>query len=166
MNITGQIAKLFKDVYYGGNWTAVNLKESLADVTWQQATTKVYSFNTIAALVYHTNYYVSAVLSVLKGEPLNAKDKYSFDHPPVESEDDWQRLLDKTWSDAENFIMQVEQFPENKLWETFVNEKYGNYYRNIHGVIEHCHYHLGQIVLTKKILLQTAKENAGAKEYL
>src|SRR6516162_4069219 len=114
MNITGQIAKLFKDVYYGGNWTAVNFKESLAHVTWQQATTKVYSFNTIATLVYHTNYYVTAVLSVLKEEPLNAKDKYSFDHPPVESEDDWKKLLDKTWVDAENFAIQVEQLPENR----------------------------------------------------
>ena len=164
MNITGQIAKLFKDVYYGGNWTAVNFTESLADVTWQQATTKVYSFNTIATLVYHTNYYVSAVLSVLKGEPLHAKDKYSFDHPPIQSKEDWERLLDKTWADANNFAMLVEQLPENKLWETFIDEKYGNYYRNIHGVIEHCHYHLGQIILIKKILLQTAKESTGTIE--
>ena len=112
MNITGQIAKLFKDVYYGGNWIAVNFKESLADVTWKQATTKVYSFNTIATLVYHTNYYVSAVLSVLKGEPLHAKDKYSFDHPPIQSKEDWERLLDKTRADANNFAMLIEQLPE------------------------------------------------------
>ena len=52
MNLTWQIAKQFRDVYFGGNWTSVNLKENLADVTWQQAITKVYSFNTIAALVY------------------------------------------------------------------------------------------------------------------
>jgi len=34
-----------------------------------------------------------------------------------------------------------------------MEEKYGNYYRNFHGIIEHCHYHLGQIVLIKKMLL-------------
>ncbi len=45
---------------------------------------------------------------------------------------------------------QIEQLPESKLWETFSDEKYGNYYRNIHGIIEHIHYHLGQIVLIKK----------------
>jgi hypothetical protein len=44
--------------------------------------------------------------------------------------------------------------PESKLAETFSDEKYGNYYRNIHGIIEHTHYHLGQIVLIKKILSQ------------
>jgi hypothetical protein len=70
MTLTAQIAKLFRGVYYGGNWTSVNLKENLADVTWQQATTQVYSFNTIAALVYHINYYIDTILKVLHGEPL------------------------------------------------------------------------------------------------
>ena len=157
MNLTAQIAKLFRDVHYGGNWTAVNLKETLADVNWQQAATKVYSFNTIAMLVYHINYYVSAVIKVLQGESLNASDKYSFDLPPIQSSEDWEKLLNTTWSDAANFANLVEQLPDDKLWETFVNEKYGNYYRNIHGVIEHCHYHLGQMVLIKKLLLQENK---------
>ena len=34
----------------------------------------------------------------------------------------------------------------------FGNEKYGTYYENIQGVIEHLHYHLGQIVVVKKII--------------
>ncbi|HJS52981.1 MAG TPA: DinB family protein [Chitinophagaceae bacterium] len=153
MRLTEQIAKHFREVHFGGNWTSVNLKETLADVTWTQATTRVYSFNTIALLVYHMNYYVSAVLKVLEGEPLHASDKYSFDLLPVCSQEDWVKLLDKTWADAENFATLVEQLPESKLAEIFSDEKYGNYYRNIHGIIEHCHYHLGQIVLIKKILL-------------
>lgn len=152
MNLTAQIAKNFREVHFGGNWTSVNLKESLADVNWQQATIKLHSLNTIAALVFHINYYVSAVLKVLNGEPLDAKDKYSFDHPPIQSPEDWEKLLNKTWADAENFATGIERLPETKLWETFTDEKYGNYYRNIHGIIEHTHYHLGQIVLIKKIL--------------
>ncbi len=157
MNLTAQIAKHFREVHFGGNWTSSNLKDHLADITWQQATTQVYSFNAIATLVYHMNYYVSAVLKVLQGEPLNARDKYSFDHPPILSQQDWEKLLDKTWTDAENFASLIEQLPESKLGETFSDEKYGNYYRNIHGVIEHIHYHLGQIVLIKKILLRADK---------
>jgi hypothetical protein len=154
MNITTQIAKLLRAVYFGGNWCAVNLKETLAGITWQQATTKVYSFNTIAALVYHMDYYVIAILKVLQGGPLDAHDKYSYDLPAIQSQDDWEKLLETFWSDAEKFASLVEQVPESKLEETFSDEKYGNYYRNIHGVIEHLHYHLGQIVIIKKILLQ------------
>ncbi|HKR06055.1 MAG TPA: DUF1572 domain-containing protein [Bacteroidia bacterium] len=154
MSLTKQIAKHIREIHFGGNWTCSNLKDNLADVTWQQATTQVYSFNTIATLVFHANYFVSAILEVLHGEPLNAKDKYSFTHPPIRSEEDWKKLLDKTWADAETFASLVEQLPESKLWEDFSDKKYGNYYRNIHGIIEHTHYHLGQIVLVKKILLQ------------
>jgi hypothetical protein len=157
MNLTSQIAKHFRDVHFGKNWTSVNLKDSLADVTWEQATTKIYSFNTIATLVYHINYYVSTVLKVLQGGPLDAHDKYSFDLPPIQFPEDWKKLLDKTWTDAENFASLVEQLPDSILLENFTDGKYGNYYRNLHGIIEHTHYHLGQIVLIKKMLAQQEK---------
>lgn len=152
MSTTAQIAKHFRDLHFGGNWTAVNLKETLEDVTWQQAFTKVHSFNSIATLVYHTNYYVNVVMKVLRNEPLHAKDTLSFDHPPFTTEEDWRNLLDKTWTEAAAFADYIEQMPEHQLWETFVHEKYGNYYRNLHGIIEHTHYHLGQILLLKKLL--------------
>jgi hypothetical protein len=160
MVVTEQIAKQFRQVYFGGNWTSVNFKETLSDVDWKQATTKVNSFNTIATLVFHTNYYISEVLKVLKGEPLKAHDKYSFDLPPIQSEEDWNELLNKTWTDAENFANLIEQLPEAKLWEVFSDEKYGNYYRNIHGIIEHNHYHLGQIALIKKITAANESKKA------
>ena len=152
MNLTAQIARQFREVHFGGNWTGSNLKDSLTGVSWQMATTNVYSFNTISDLVYHMNYYVSAVLEVLQGGSLNAHDKNSFDHTSILSQEDWQKLLDKTWTDAENFSRLIEEMPDNKLWEIFSDKKYGNYYRNILGVIEHSHYHLGQIVLIKKII--------------
>ena len=152
MNFTVQIEKHFIEVHFGGNWTSVNLKQTLEGVTWEQATAKVHSFNTIVALVYHINYYVSAVVNVLQGNPLNASDKYSFDHPPVSSQDDWEKLLNKTWADAEIFANLVEKLPDSKLDEIFADEKYGNYYRNFLGAIEHTHYHLGQIVIIKKII--------------
>jgi len=160
MNLPQQIAKHFREIHFGGNWTCSNLKDNLADVTWQQATTPVYSLNTIATLVFHMNYFVDALLKVMQGEALNANDKYSFDCPPIHSQRDWQNLLNKTFADAENFALLCEQLPENKLWENVAAEKYGNYYRNIHGIIEHCHYHLGQIAVIKKIILQ-AKSSAG-----
>jgi uncharacterized damage-inducible protein DinB len=154
MHLTAQIAKHFREVHFGGNWTSSNLKDALTSVSWQQATAKIDSLNTIAALVYHINYYVSAVLKVLQGEPLTASDKFSFDLPPIQTDEDWKHLLDKLWTDAESFAGLIEQMPDSKLEETFVDEKYGTYYRNLHGIIEHTHYHLGQIVVIKKLLLQ------------
>jgi len=154
MSLTKQIAKHFREVHFGGNWTWSNLKDNITGVTWQQATTKVYDLNTIAILVYHVNYYVSAVLEVFQGKGLNASDKFSFACPPIHSEEDWQALTHKALTEAAALADLIETMPEERLWETFADEKYGNYYRNLHGIIEHTHYHLGQIALIKKILQQ------------
>jgi hypothetical protein len=156
MSLSKQLAKQLREVHLGGNWTCVNLKDSLADVDWQMATTKMESFNTIAVLVFHINYFLGAAMQVLRGEELTAKDKYSFDHPPINSQQDWEQLLNTSWNDAAQCAQLIEQLPEEKLWEDFSDSKYGNYYRNIAGIIEHTHYHLGQIVIIKKMLATKA----------
>lgn len=155
MSLTAQIAKHFREVHFGVNWTWSNLRDNLADVTWEQATTQVHGLNTIAALVFHIHYFVGVTLKVLQGGPLEGSDKYSFDLPPIQSQEDWDNLLAQVWADAETYASLIEQLPEQQLWEVFSQEKYGNYYRNLHGIIEHTHYHLGQIAVIKKILQAT-----------
>jgi hypothetical protein len=156
MGITKYIAKHLREIYFGGNWTTSNLKDTISDITWQQATQKVYDFNTIATLTFHTTYYIAALLKVLQGGTLDTKDALSFIHPVINSQQDWEQILNKAWADAEATEMLIENMPDIKLHENFTDEKYGNYYRNIHGMIEHMHYHLGQIVLIKKIILQNS----------
>ena len=152
MTASEQIARQFREVVFGGNWTAVNIKDTLNGVTWQQAVTRVQSFNTIAMLVYHMGYYVSAATRVLEGGALEAHDKFSFDVPEIASEEDWKNLVLKFNNEAEKFASLVERVPDQKLQEDFSGEKYGSYLRNICGIIEHHHYHLGQIVLLKKMI--------------
>ncbi len=150
--LSKQIAKHFRDLHFGGNWTSVSLKEALKDVSWEQATTKVQDLNTIAVLVYHVNYYVAAVLKVLEGGSLDASDKFSFDLPPITSEAEWEALKTKVFTEAEQFATQIEQWDDSRFFEEFIEPKYGNYYRNINGIIEHTYYHLGQISLIRKML--------------
>ena len=116
MNLTAEIAKQFRDLHFGGNWTAANLKDSVTEVSWQQAISKVKGFNSIA------------------------------------SKEDWKQLPDQVWKEAEGFDSLVEQLPEALLWGDFADGKYRNYYSNIHCIIEHLHYHLGQFVLIKTML--------------
>ena len=154
MTLKEQIAKHFSDVFIGGNWTSVNLRDTLADINWEEATTRVFDLNTIATLVFHMNYYVENVLKVLKGATLNASDKLSFNVPAINNEIDWQKLVDKTFVDAKLFAEEIKSMEEDKFFKIFIDPKYGDYYRNLHGIVEHTHYHLGQIVLLKKILRQ------------
>lgn len=154
MKLSQQIANHFKGVYFGGNWTSSNLHDQLKDLDWEMATAQVFEINTIATLAYHIHYFVLAQTEVLEGRPLNAKDALSFDHPPIKSQEDWDNWLASIWPQAEHFITLLENFPEEKLEDIFTHEKYGIYYGNIQGLIEHTHYHLGQIALLKKVLFK------------
>jgi hypothetical protein len=154
MNSSYALASRFREVILNGTWVAnTNYKQQLTDLSWEVATTKLGSLNTISVLAQHIHYYIKGVNQVFKGGSLEIKDKYSFDFPPIQSKDQWERFLNTFWNDAEEFASLVEQMPEEKLEAAFFDEKYGTYQRNIDGMIEHSYYHLGQIVLIKKMVL-------------
>lgn len=158
MNSSKQLANRFREVILNGTWIAnTNWQMQLTNVTMQQAITKIDSFNTIAALTFHIDYYIAGILQVFDGGPLDIKDKYSFDMTPITSEQDWQVLKQKLFSDSEKFAMHVEKISDEKLATPFVDEKYGSYARNIDAMIEHAYYHLGQIALLKKMVLEKTK---------
>jgi|SRR5690606_281303 len=155
MSISLQIANRFREVILNGTWIAnTNFKDQLADLDRQIATKKVDSLNTIADLAQHIHYYVYGVLNVFNGGTLDIKYQFSFNFPPVESQAQWSLFLERFWNDAEEFALKVESMDDAKLNSVFVDEKYGSYRRNIESMIEHSYYHLGQIVLIKKMLLK------------
>lgn len=156
MNQSTQIANRVREVILNGTWIAnTNFKDQLADSDWQRTTKKVDSLNTIADLAQHIHYYISGILNVFNGGTLDIKDQFSFNFPPIESQEQWNLFLDKFWNDSEDFSRRVEAMSDEKLDSVFVDEKYGSFRRNIEAVIEHSYYHLGQIVLIKKMLTKS-----------
>jgi len=147
-----QIALHMKELYYGKNWTWSNMEDALQGVDWKMAATKIESINTIVVLVYHINYYLSQQVKVFKGGPLEGSDELSFEAPEILSEKDWQALKKSCNRKADEWIKLVAQLDDKILPTTFVDKKYGSYYRNLMGAVEHAHYHLGQIVILKKLL--------------
>jgi hypothetical protein len=158
MKQTEQIANHIRGVHFGGNWCDSNLKDQVSDLTWYQATSELYGLNTIAKLVFHMNYFVKAVSEVLEGKPFSSKDTFSFDVPRIQSEADWDDMVNNALDDAERFAQLIEALPEEMLEKDFTDPKYGTYQSNLIGILEHCHYHLGQIVLIKKILKQKERQ--------
>ncbi|MEO5775577.1 MAG: DUF1572 domain-containing protein [Flavobacterium sp.] len=154
MNSTEEIANRFREIIFNGIWVAnTNYKHQLADLDWEVTTKQVASLNTIAILAQHIHYYISGINNVFNGGTLDIRDAYSFDFPLIQSQDDWEVFLSKFWNDSEEFASLIEQMPDEKLDSVFVDAKYGTYRRNIDAMIEHSYYHLGQIVLLKKMLL-------------
>ena len=152
MSLPKILAKKLYEIYYGKNWTYVWMKPVLEDITWEEANHKISDCNTIAVLVYHIYYYILKTNPVFDGGPLDAHDKYSFDAPTISSKADWDNLVQTTYAEADKMIAHLEKMTEEQLWHLMTEEKYGTWYRNIQGIIEHAHYHFGQIVLLKKLI--------------
>lgn len=154
------LANRLREVLLNGKWIAnTNFKEQLLGVSWEQAIQKVENLNTIALLTFHLNYYLVGLINVFNCGKLEISDKYSFDLPEIKAEKEWNRLMQDFLQNAETFAKQVEQMADSLLDQPFVEEKYGSYLRNIEGVIEHSYYHLGQVVIIKKLIMQTQENN-------
>jgi hypothetical protein len=154
MKMNTYLSSRLRELFLDGRWIAnTNYQDQLKEVTWQQALQQVQDLNSIALLTYHVNYYLQGLLQVLRGGDLEIRDRFSFDMPPIESEEDWHQLVQRLLTNAEAFAAAVEQMEEAQFAEPFVKEEYGNYLRNIEGVIEHSYYHLGQISLIRKLVL-------------
>ena len=153
MTTPSSLAHRIREVLLNGKWIAnTNFKEQIEGLTHQQANHRIGNLNTIALLTFHINYYLQGLIQVFEGGPLDIKDQYSFDMPAINNDDDWNTLKKAFLQNAELFAQKVEQMNETDLNGPFVDERYGTYARNIEAVIEHSYYHLGQIVLIKKMM--------------
>ena len=153
MNRSKAIGARIREVFLNGLWIAnTNYKHQIEKLTWQQSVEKFDNLNSVAALTFHINYYLEGVLKVLQGGELTIHDKYSFDLPPITSEQQWSALKNALFENASLFADCIEQLNDTDLAADFVLPKYGTYERNIEAIIEHSYYHLGQISLILKLL--------------
>ena len=148
-----ELAKRFSDVILNNSWVANNsYKNQLTDLPLEVVLFKYQSLHNIAALAQHVHYYIAGILNVFNGGNLGIKDIYSFDFPSINTIEQWHSFLAVFWTDAASFTQKLEEMDENTLNSIFVKKEYGTYYFNINTLIEHSYYHLGQIVLIKKLI--------------
>ena len=148
-----ELAKRFSDVIFNNSWVANNsYKNQLTDLPLEVVLFKYQSLHSIAALTQHVHYYIAGILNVFNGGNLGIKDIYSFDFPPINTIEQWHTFLAVFWTDAASFTQKLEKMDENTLNSIFVKKEYGTYHFNINTLIEHSYYHLGQIVLIKKLI--------------
>lgn len=152
MALSKALSEQIYQVHFGGNWTVSNLQSLLADVSREEALNQVKNLNTIATLSFHIHYFVMAQIRVLEGKELNASDAESFAHPDFPDEQSWRSFVDQCLTDGKRLSELVAKLEQDLLNTDFVDPKYGTYYRNISGMVEHTHYHLGQISLIKKLI--------------
>ncbi len=153
METAEQLASRFREVTLNGTWIAnTNFKMALSDVTFKQATTKISNLNTIGVLTFHIHYYIAGLIEAFETGQLSIKDSFSFDMKSPFQQEDWQELKVGFFNDAERLAVLIADLPENILNETFIDIRYGTYRRNIEAMIEHSYYHLGQVIMLKKLI--------------
>lgn len=152
MNTCQAIAKHLREIHFGKNWTASCVQDQLANVSLQEANKGIAGLNSIATLQYHMEYYLDVQIRVLEGGPLLGTDAESLSHPPYTNENDWRSRINGHLKKAEKLASLIESLPEKQLHGSFVEDKYGSYFRNLVGLIEHTHYHLGQVAVIKKLI--------------
>lgn len=152
VRLTARLSEVLLD----GKWvTGTHFKKEISSIGVEAATQKIGPLHSIAELTFHLLYYLKGINDVFQGQPLTIKDQFSFDAPAITTETEWQNLIGSFGTEAENFILNVGRLSEDALFQNFANSDYGSVEKNINAMIEHAYYHLGQVVLIKKLL----KEN-------
>lgn len=152
MKITAHIAQHLLDVYTGGNWTEVSVADALAGLSYTQASTvTAASPNSIAAIVHHLAYWNKVMISRIGGENPIVPEANGFDVGSLGNDVEWKKLIREMLVSASELAVATRDVPEETL-ELPIVAGGSSTYKNLQGSVEHVHYHLGQIVVIKKLL--------------
>lgn len=152
MNIAALIAGHLLDVYAGQNWTEVNLKSTLEDLTFEEASQITpASSNTIAGLVNHLAFWNRVMAVRIRGEKVEIPESNGFDNSPLADEDEWQSLKKDCFKSGKVLAEAIRKLSNEQL-QLEILPGYPSAYKSLQGAVEHVHYHLGQMVILKQLL--------------
>ena len=152
MNITSQIAQALLEVTEGGNWTDSNVADTIKDVSVEEATHRTEaSPNTIASLIHHLSYWNRVMIQRINGIKVDIPDSNGFDMPVLRTDQDWGNLKKDHFASAKELADVIVTVDATRL-EQPILEGYSSVYKNLQGTVEHIHYHLGQILIVKKLV--------------
>lgn len=141
-------------VWQGSPWYGSAVINGLRDITLQEASGRIANQHTIAEILHHMTQWKKFSLEKLRGNE-------TFDIQ-VDSHADWIVLNDldeATWEQFKNryaqvtndLLAEIPNHPDEILGNLVSGRKY-TYREMMEGITEHDIYHLGQIMLLKKIM--------------
>ena len=153
MNKSQHLGNKVRAVLLNGHLIAnTNYRAELVEVDFAVVNKKIESLNSLALLAQHVNYYVKGITHVFEHGTLEIRDKYSFDFLELDTPLKWDDFVGEFCFEAETLAELIEALPVDELENHFADKKYGTVEHNIEMMIEHSYYHLGQLVLLKKLV--------------
>lgn len=152
MSESKRISNLYQSIYDGNPWLEVNLVHTLKEVTADQAYRKINpNLNTIWEIVNHLIQWRRNILGRVQGESITTPDHNYFVPVIDSSEAAWEQSLQNLLKTQDQWRVFLADFKDADLDIIYTHNNH-TYYEHIHGIIQHDVYHLGQIVILKKLL--------------
>jgi len=146
-----RIARLFSDLYNGNPWLDINIHDTLESIPAETAAKKLQpDANSIWEITNHLISWRENVLERVKGKVLITPNHNYFVPIADTSAQAWKNTLEGFKMTQQNWLSFLAGFDE-KDFETIYPNNDHTYYEHIQGIIQHDAYHLGQIVMLRKL---------------
>ncbi len=150
MKESQRILQLFTALFDGHPWLEVNLLDTLTTIPASAASKQLYNNQpSIWQLLNHVINWRNTVLERIQGNIIESPANNYFETITDTSEAAWQETIHALCVTQQKWMAYLEQLADEDLENTYVGNK-ASYYDNIHGILQHDAYHLGQIRLLAK----------------
>ncbi len=150
MNNIKRIQKLLNDHFLGEPWIDTNVLGTLKSITAKQATEKHKDFNSIWQIVNHMILWRLTLLKRLKDKSVIPPKNNFISEVKDTSPKAWKETIKKFERSQKNIISFLGKSKDELLKKISPTSGY-SYYELVMAIVIHDTYHLGQIVLLKKM---------------
>ncbi len=145
-----RIKKIISDQFNGNPWLDVNIVDTLQDLSAIEAAKKTGNLNSIWQIVNHMIEWREVLWKKLNGETVYVNENNFFEEIKDPSETEWKQTLKRLEQSQENIMNFLSKEKDFDYAKVFSNGHTS--YEHLQAILQHDAYHLGQIVLLKKII--------------
>jgi uncharacterized damage-inducible protein DinB len=147
----GRFKKLLADHFDGDPWLEINMKQTLSGITEKEAAHRVGNLNSIWQIVNHVIAWRETLLKRIQNENV-VTPQNNFIEPVLDiSAPAWAETLARLQLSQDRLLFYLSQESQLSLDELPNDQSYSRW-ELIQGILQHDVYHLGQIVLIKKLI--------------
>ncbi|MEO5569437.1 MAG: DinB family protein [Bacteroidia bacterium] len=148
-----RLKKLLSDHFDGSPWLDVNIMDTLKTISASQAAKKIDHLNSIWQIVNHIIAWRETNLKRLKDEIAADPQNNFIEEVKDTSEEAWQVSLKKLERSQHNILSFISTAKDSMLEKVYITNGF-SYYEHLQGILQHDAYHLGQIILLKKLMAE------------
>lgn len=146
-----KLKKLFSDHYDGDPWIDITLLNTLKNISADQASKKFETLNSIWQIVNHMILWRKALLRRVKGNSISVPANNFITEIKDKSEKNWNKTLKELEDSQKNLVAFLSKSKDTVLENVSPASGY-SYYELLISILLHDTYHIGQIVLIKKLI--------------